>query len=112
MIGKKLVREIPIPLTEVKEIIEKRKKEGELSYEQNLTLEYCKKFTHLKKKEAESLIKELVQLDKIEEPHAVMLANLLPVKAEDLSLIFSKEHFLLSGEELNSILDILNKYRK
>ena len=47
MIGKKLINSEPISLAEAKELIDARKKEGELSYEQNLTLEYTKKFAKL-----------------------------------------------------------------
>ena len=112
MIGKKLISEQAMSLAEAQAIIEKRKKEGELSYEQNLTLEYCKKFSKLNKKEVSSLIKELTSLEKVSEKHAIVLVDLLPKNENELRLIFAKEHFILSEGELKNILDVLAKYRK
>jgi len=111
MIGKKLLNQGPQSLADVKEVLEKRKKEGELSYEQNLTLEYCKKFTKLKKKKAVEAIKELAELEKMNEKHAIALIDIMPEKADDVKLIFSKEHFILSDEEIKAILDVLGNYR-
>lgn len=112
MIGKKLLNQKPLPLAEVESIIQKRKKEGELSYEQNLTLEYCKKFSKLSSKEAKQLIDELAKLEKVNEKYAIILADILPINADEVSMIFAKEHYVLSDEEIQGILEILSKYRK
>lgn len=112
MIGKRVVSQTPVPLAEVKEIISKRKKEGELSYEQNLTLEYCKKFSKLSPGDAEKLIEELAKMDKLSRSNTVELADLMPKTADEVKLIFSKEHFVLGDEDISSILELLNKYRK
>jgi DNA-directed RNA polymerase subunit F len=112
MIGKKVINQEPVPLAEVKELIAKKKKAGELSYEQNLTLEYCKKFSKLSIKDGATLIEELVQLDKLSKENAIELADLLPKTSDEVKLVFAKEHFVLSDEDVTSILDILSKYRK
>lgn len=112
MIGKKLLNQKPLPLAEVESIIQKRKKDGELSYEQNLTLEYCKKFSKLNSKEAKQLLNELVKLEKVNEKYAIVLADIMPVNADEVQMIFAKEHYVLSDEEKQSILEILNKFRK
>ncbi len=112
MIGKRLISQTPLTLAEVKELIESRKKEGELSYEQNLTLENCIQFSRLSVKEAKELIDELMGLEKIDRKQAVMLTYLLPRNADEVKIIFSKEHFILTDEEINQILEILKKYIK
>ena len=112
MIGKKLSSSEPIPLAEVKELIEQRKKEGELSYEQNLTYEYTKKFSKLSSTDARALINELTTIEKITPRHAVELADVFPKNADEIQLLFTKEHFVLSPEEVQNILSILDKYRK
>ena len=112
MIGKKLLSKEPLPLSEVGEIINKRSKEGDLTYEQNLTKDYCKKFNKLNKKESQALIKELSELNNVSEKNAVILSNLLPQKSEELQLIFAKEHFIISEEEIKSVLEVLNRHRK
>ena len=112
MIGKRIVNQEPLPLAEVKELISKRKKEGELSYEQNLTLEYCKKFSKLSLKDTAKLIEELVQLEKLNKEHAIALTDIMPKTSEEVKLIFAKEHFVLGDEDISAIIEILNKYRK
>jgi len=112
MIGKKLLSKEPLPLSEVEEIIKKQEKAGELTYEQNLTKDYCKKFNKLKKAEVKALVKTLAALDNVDEKNAVILANLMPLKAEEIQLIFAKEHFIISEAEIKSILEALDKFRK
>jgi len=112
MIGKCILNQKPLPLAEVKELISKKKKEGELSYEQNLTLEYCKKFSKLSLKDTAKLIEELVQLEKLNKEHAIALTDIMPKTNEEVKLIFAKEHFVLGDEDISEIIEILNKYRK
>ena len=112
MIGKKTLNSEPLSLAEAKELIEQRKKEGELSYEQNLTLEYTKKFSKLSSDDARALMNELSQIPNITRRHAVEVADIFPKNLDELRLIFSKEHFTLTDEELQAILALLDKYRK
>ena len=112
MIGKKLLSQTPLSMPEVKNLIEKRKKEGELSYEQNLTFECCNQFSKLSQKETQDMVKELSALEKLGEKHAVMLSYIFPRNADEIKLMFSKEHFILGDEEISQIIEILNKFRK
>jgi len=112
MIGKRLINSEPVSLAEAKELIEARKKEGELSYEQNLTFEYAKKFAKLSADDSRALMNELTQIEQITKRHAVEIIDTYPKNLDELRLIFSKEHFTLSDEQLQNILGILDKYRK
>ncbi|MFH1424220.1 MAG: RNA polymerase Rpb4 family protein [archaeon] len=112
MVGKKILSQKAVPLVEVQKIVETRKKEGELSYEQNLTLEYCKKFAKLNQKDTAAAIKELIDLEKVTETHAVSLTDLMPNNEGEVKLIFAKEHFILAEDEISKILEVLGKYRK
>lgn len=111
MIGKKLINSDPISLAEAKELIEQRKKDGELSYEQNLTLEYTKKFSKLSSDDARALMNELGQIEKLTKKHVVEVTDLFPKSLDELRLIFAKEHFTFTDEELQNVLAILDKYR-
>ena len=75
MIGKDVIEEKPVTLVDVKQLLTKRKKEGELSYEQNLTLEYCKKFNKLKMDKTKTLVGDLEKLDNMDEKRAIELCN-------------------------------------
>ncbi|HIK01712.1 TPA: DNA-directed RNA polymerase subunit F [archaeon] len=111
MIGKRVLSQEPVTLAEVKELTEARQKEGELTYEQTLTMDYCNKFAKLDKKKAEKLITEVEGLEKLSRRHAISLSDLLPSNADEIKLLFSKEHFVLSDEEISKLLDIVGKYR-
>lgn len=112
MIGKRLINSEPISLSEAKELIEVRKKVGELSYEQNLTLEYTKKFAKLSSDDARALMNELLQVERLTRNQAVEIIDLSPKNLDEMRLIFTKEHFVMSDEDLQKILGIIDKYRK
>lgn len=112
MIGKRMVKERPVPMAEVLKILEKEKKEGELEYGQRLTYDYAQKFAKLDPKQAEELKAELLKIEKIREHQAVALVDLMPETKEDVELIFSKERTRLEEDEIKNILELINKYRE
>lgn len=112
MIGKRLINSEPVSLSEAKELIERRKKDGELTYEQNLTFDYCKKFAKLSPDDSRALANELIQIEKVAKQSAVEIIGIFPKSIDELRLIFTKEHFVMTDEELQKILGVLDKYRK
>lgn len=112
MIGKRVVKEKPVPMSEVLKILEKEKKDVELEYEQRLTYDYVQKFAKLSPQKAEELKNELLKIEKIREHQAVMLVDLMPETKEDLELIFSKERTRLEEDEIKKILELIKKYRE
>ncbi|MEM2874458.1 MAG: RNA polymerase Rpb4 family protein [Candidatus Hadarchaeales archaeon] len=112
MIGKKVARERTVPLVRVKEILERRKKEGEeLEYGQRLTYDYSQKFTKIDPKKADELMGKLLEAG-LKEHQAVAIMDFMPEKKEDFDLIFSKERTKPSEEEIKKVLEILDGYRK
>jgi len=112
LIGKRVTGEKPVLLAKVKEILEKRKKEGEeLEYGQRLTYDYAQKFTKVDPKKVEELMKRLMELG-IKEHQAVMIIDFMPKNKGEIDLIFSKERTKLSEEETKKVLDILEEYGK
>ncbi|HID60606.1 MAG TPA: DNA-directed RNA polymerase subunit F [Hadesarchaea archaeon] len=112
MIGKRIVKERPVPLAEVLKILEKKKKEGDLEYGQRLTYDYTQKFAELDNKKIGELMDELLKIEKIREHQAVVLVDLMPETKEDVELIFSKERTRLEEAEIKKVLELINKYRK
>ena len=112
MIGKRVIKEKPVPLAEVLETLEKAKKKGDLEYWQRLTYDYAQKFAELKPSKAKELIKELLKLEKIKEHQAVGIADLLPQTKEDIEIIFVKERTRLEDGDVKNILEIVKKYRE
>jgi DNA-directed RNA polymerase subunit F len=112
MIGKRAVKERPVPMAEVLKVLEKEKKGGELEYGQRLTYDYTQKFAKLNPKQVEELKAELLKIEKIREHQAVALVDLMPETKEDVELIFSKERTRLEEDEIKNILKLINKYRE
>ena len=100
-----------ISLSEVKGILKKIEKDRiELSYEQRIALEHSQKFTKLNVTKTKNMIKDLKNLDFLEENHAYMIADLLPKTNDDIKTIFAKERMKLDDIKIKKILDIVNKY--
>lgn len=99
-----------VPLSEVKNLLKKMQKDRELSREQNITLEYAEKVVKLSALKTRKLMKELMDLGRINEIQACKLADLLPESEEEVTAIFSKESYSPSSEQIKSILDIISKY--
>ncbi len=98
-----LVSEKSLLLAEAKALLEKRQKDGELSFEQQNTLAYFQEFAALGEKEAHELKKELVKQG-LGEQQAVDLVNLMPGKEEDLRNALGEARNSFNAEQLKSFL--------
>jgi DNA-directed RNA polymerase subunit F len=103
MIGKQVVTEKPVPLVSVRKILEKRKEDGELTYEQKLVLEYVSEFAKTGIRKTEEAVEKLKELG-IDEKKAVKIIDVLPKTKEEVKLIFEKNP--PSEEQIKKILDI------
>lgn len=99
-----------VTLAEVKEILDERQKDGELTPEQKLSLEHSQKFSRVDSKKAKKLVKELVELGFVSEINAVKIADIMPTNADDVRLIFSKERASVEKKDIEKILSVVEKY--
>ncbi len=99
----------PVPMAEAKEIMIKKEEEG-LSYEQKLAVEHLKEFTKLDKEKAEKLMEEISGVVKLSDEILIQIVDILPRTKEELKTITSSEKFALRDEEIDKILEIINKY--
>lgn len=111
MIGKRVVNEKPVTLSEVLELLEKQKK-GELDYTQRLAYDYAQKFSKTDVKKAMKMKEELMALEKLKESHVVAIIDRMPEVKEDLEVIFQKERVQIEEGDTKKILEIVGKYRK
>jgi DNA-directed RNA polymerase subunit F len=111
MIGEKLIEQKPVSLVEVKRLLESRKKERELNYEQDIALKYARKFAHVSPKEAEKVVEKLSEIDSLSPQLIVKIVDLLPTKKEVLELLVPKGS-AIPEEDLAKVLDITRKYGK
>ncbi|MFH1750226.1 MAG: hypothetical protein ABH863_00955 [Candidatus Micrarchaeota archaeon] len=95
-----------------KELLTKRKKDSELGYEQQNTLDYLEKFAKLSESESEKLCKELEELNILSERQIMELVNNLPSKEDLVRTILSKEKLEFSSEQVKEIAKIIKKVAK
>ena len=99
-----------VTLAEVKEILDERQKDGELSPVQMLSLEHAWMFCRVDSKKAKKLVKELIELGFVSEINAVKIADIMPSNADDVRLIFSKERASVEKKDIEKILSVVEKY--
>lgn len=109
----RVIEEKPVSIEEVKKILTQRKKEGDLRYEQKITLKYAKTFSKLSHSKSEQLIKDLkdLKIAKLSEKHIIKVVDILPEDRDDLRTIFAKERFDLKPEDMDKILETIEKYK-
>ena len=113
----KTIDERSITIAEVESILKRKDKEyadegKDLLYEQKRALDYVKKFSKLKLKEAIELSKKLSELPlNLGGDHIVKIVDLVPETVDDVRSIFSKERFKYGEEDIKKILEIVDQYR-
>jgi DNA-directed RNA polymerase subunit F len=101
--GKRLV-----PLTRVKDLLQREGKKRELSLAQKSALEHASAFSALSEKEAVKTIQKLKELEHVDDATAIKIVDTMPKSASEVGAIFAKERFTLSKDEVEAILDILS----
>ncbi len=115
-IFKEKVSEEYLTTAEVKEILSDVERERaldesrELPYELARTIEHANRFAVLEPTEAEELVAELLEIEKVNEATAYKIANLKPEDRDELRAIYAQERYTLSGDELDEILNVLAQY--
>jgi len=103
MIGKKLLASRPVALADVKEYLKERSEQGELTYEQNLTNDYVKKYAKIAKTKAAKLLEYLNTIEGMNEEIAVKVLDLMPQNLDVLRLLVPKSA-KVKDEDLQAIL--------
>ncbi|WP_255170827.1 RNA polymerase Rpb4 family protein [Natrononativus amylolyticus] len=115
-IFKEIVDEEFLTVSETKELladIEAERaldEERELRYELARAIEHVNRFTVLDPEDAQALVDDLQELEKVDEPTAYKITNLLPQDRDELRSVYAQQRYTLSGEELDEILNVVSQY--
>lgn len=104
-----LLKEELITNAKAKEIIDDIGKPDDMKYEQKNAFDNLKKFVTADPKKIEALVAELGKNPKLREREIVSIANMLPEDADDLRAILQKEFSDFTPDEVNLILESVNK---
>ena len=117
LLPKDIFEEKSVTLAEVKKILEKRAEDAaaagaELSYVQQVTLDYVNKFSRFPREEAVKLIEELMTKFGLSERASIQIVNLYtpPVAAIELNIILDKEPVSLTEEQKGDLIFKINSY--
>ena len=107
-----IVNEDDISVPEAKEIMENRKKERDLVYEQKICLEYLEKISHLTQAQLKSFVEELSKISILKPRYIALIVNMMPDTEEEVDNLFSKERTNLKKDEVKQIVEIVKKHKK
>lgn len=102
-----------VTTAEVKEIILREIEDrDEPINEQKYAREHADRFGKIKGEDSMKLVEELMEkVPRVKEHLAFKLADFLPEHPDDVKVVFARERFSLTEEEIQQILDIAKKYR-
>ena len=100
-----------LSLPEVKELLREENERRELNSLQKSALTHAEEFAKISKEDAEKLIEELLQLDFMDEKHAVKIVDIMPVHPDQVRAVFYREKIVLPPEDIKTVLDLVAKYR-
>jgi len=110
MIGKGANEIRPALLSEVEKILEKRQgTAGEFGFEQQTSLEYAKRFSHLKYNDAKEMLEGLEKLE-IKAETAVKIVDILPKNKSQLMLILVKDKVELAEKKMEKVEALIAEY--
>ncbi len=99
-----------LTLAEVKDILREENEKRDLNPLQKSALAHSEEFAKLSAEDSRKLVEELMQLDFVDERHAVKIADILPISPDQVRAIYAKEKLVLPPEDVKKILDIVAKY--
>ncbi len=107
---KEIISEEEITLSQVKKVLTQRGKEGELSFQQSITLEHASSFSKMAPAVSVKVVEKLMKDYKLSRSQAVQVVNISPINPEELKTILDARSTNLTDEQIISIVDfIINK---
>ena len=107
---KEIISEEEITLAQVKKVLTQRSKEGELSFQQSITIEHASSFSKMAPAVSVKVVEKLMKDYKLSRSQAVQVVNISPINPEELKTILDARSTNLTDEQIISIVDlIINK---
>lgn len=94
----------PVTVSEASAIMQKRKEDGELGYEQTQALESSEKFAKLEPEKAKKVAHEIASGGKVSGELAAKIVDISPDNPATLKAILVKDKVELSDDEIAKIL--------
>ena len=109
----RVISEQPITMTELKTELEKiRKRDKELNFRANKTVDYLNQFKLLDQKKVDELSKKIddIKVPRMKEDLKTNIVNLLPRNVNDLKLILQGYSVSVTNDNIKKIVDTIQSY--
>ena len=110
----KILSEEPITMVQIREELKKiKKRDKELNFNANKTFDYLNELTSFKEEDFDKIIKEINKLEipRLKEQHIYKIIDLVPESVEELKVILQGYTITISKENMQSIVDVVKKYK-
>lgn len=109
----KIISKQIISNSEVSNLLNEKSKETELTYREEKTKDYLKKFSKLDVAKFNKVKEEIIALDipRLEVDYILKIVDILPKNGTELRSIVSNTGTILVDENIDKIINVLNKYR-
>ncbi len=101
-------------MVEVKDLLKERldmnEKGIEPTYEQNLAIDYSKKFSKLTPAKARKLLDEIKDIEGFNELIAIKVVDILPEDLDELNLLIPRQQ-KIEEDKLKQALELVTKFR-
>lgn len=108
---KEIISEEEVTLPQVKKLLAQRGKEGELSFQQSITLEHASSFSRMAPAVSAKVVEKLLKAYDLNRSQAVQIVNIAPITVEELKSILSSRSTNLTDEQMIEIVDLVIKNR-
>ncbi|MFW9981505.1 MAG: RNA polymerase Rpb4 family protein [Candidatus Thorarchaeota archaeon] len=108
---KEIISEEEVTLPQVKKLLAQRGKEGELSFQQSITLEHASAFSRMAPAVSIKVVDKLLKSYDLTRSQAVQIVNIAPTTVEELKSILSSRSTSLTDEQMIEIVDLIIKSR-
>jgi DNA-directed RNA polymerase subunit F len=108
---KEIVSQEEVTLPEVKKLLSTRGKEGELSFQQSITLEHATGFARMAPAVAVKTVERLMKNYNLTHFQAVQIVNIAPTSIEELKSVMDTRSSDLTEEQLAEVVEIITKSR-
>jgi DNA-directed RNA polymerase subunit F len=107
-----IIAEEDVSVHDAKKILEERRKERDLVYDQKICLEYLEKISNLTAMQLKNVTDELAAITILKPRYVALILSMMPDTEEEVEMLFSKERTNLKKEEIKKIVEIVKKYKK
>lgn len=106
---RKILKQKPLTLSEVMELLGERAEDGDFNYTQRVALDHATKFSRLSQEQTTQLCAKLESEFDLDLASSVQICNILPETLDELKIIVSDRYSDIDQSTLEAILKLIEE---